>query len=333
MRNERNNPWAVPYKTLTVMVRIAVLGFVLAVIAAPFYLSIPARFFTPAAPVETAVAAPVSHAFDNISLVGKAAFVYDVREHRVLFAKNEEAQLPLASLTKIMTAIVAAGTLPPYTTIPITPESVAVATSSNVVIGEKWRLQDLLDYTLVLSSNDGASSIAAAAGAVMLGHDEYATGTEYQEGKNAFIAKMNATAKSLGLVQTYYLNETGLDESTQISGAYGSARDMATLLTYVLARYPNLFSATRYSALRRAPENGAPRIAINTDIITSSIPDLLISKTGYTDLAGGNLAVVFDASFGHPIIVVVLGSTEPGRFEDVKKLVDAAINSFNENLP
>jgi D-alanyl-D-alanine carboxypeptidase len=58
---------------------------------------------------------------------------------------------------------------------------------------------------------------------------------------------------------------------------------------------------------------------------------LLGSKTGLTDLAGGNLAVVFDAGFDHPVGVVVLGSSEKGRFEDVEKLVWSTIEYLNQN--
>lgn len=54
----------------------------------------------------------------------------------------------------------------------------------------------------------------------------------------------------------------------------------------------------------------------------------MASKTGLTDLAGGNLAIAFDAGLGHPIVVVVLGSTEDGRLTDVENLVDATLASF-----
>ena len=54
-----------------------------------------------------------------------------------------------------------------------------------------------------------------------------------------------------------------------------------------------------------------------------AIPGLLGGKTGYTNLAGGNLAVIYDAGLNHPIVVVVLGSTLEGRFGDVETLVDA----------
>jgi len=60
----------------------------------------------------------------------------------------------------------------------------------------------------------------------------------------------------------------------------------------------------------------------------TSIPGILLSKTGYTDLAGGNLVVVFDAGINHRVAVVVLGSTQTARFTDVEKLIHATLASF-----
>jgi D-alanyl-D-alanine carboxypeptidase len=66
----------------------------------------------------------------------------------------------------------------------------------------------------------------------------------------------------------------------------------------------------------------------NTDPIVKTVPHLLLSKTGFTDLAGGNLALVFDAGIQHPIAVVVLGSTKSARFTDGAALVAATLAHF-----
>ena len=65
--------------------------------------------------------------------------------------------------------------------------------------------------------------------------------------------------------------------------------------------------------------------ARNTNQETGKFPLLIASKTGYTDLAGGNLALAFDAGFNRPIIIVVLGSSYEGRFADAEKLVWATL--------
>ena len=71
-------------------------------------------------------------------------------------------------------------------------------------------------------------------------------------------------------------------------------------------------------------------VAVNTDLDIGKIPGLLASKTGFTALAGGNLVVAFDASIGRPIIVVVLGSTEDGRFTDVAQLTSSSLAYINQ---
>ena len=138
---------------------------------------------------------------------------------------------------------------------------------------------------------------------------------------------MNAKARKLGLAQTYYLNATGLDGSEQVSGGYGSARDVAFLLAYIIKNAPHAISATRYSSVA-VVSSQASYTAKNTNSSLPQIPGLIASKTGFTTLAGGNLAVVFDAGFNHPIAVVVLGSTREGRFRDVQKLVAASFEAI-----
>ncbi len=66
----------------------------------------------------------------------------------------------------------------------------------------------------------------------------------------------------------------------------------------------------------------------NTNEVVQNIDGLIASKTGYTDLSGGNLVVAFDAGLNHPIIVTVLGSSQEGRFSDTLKLINEARNAI-----
>ncbi len=140
---------------------------------------------------------------------------------------------------------------------------------------------------------------------------------------------MNQTAQALGLSQTYYINENGLDVNADISGGYGSAENIGSLLTYIITHKPDLLEATRYptATISSFSKN---HVAKNTDTIINEIPGLIASKTGYTSLAGGNLAVAFDAGLQRPMVIVVLGSTESGRFTDVSQLVKATMNYVRE---
>src|SRR5581483_1075340 len=189
-------------------------------------------------------------------------------------------------------------------------------------LDEKWKLKDLLDFSLVVSSNDGARSIASVAGAMDLKTDDYNLGRE------DFIKKMNEEAKKIGLVNTYYMDENGLDIGNT-AGATGSAEDIAKLLTYIVTHKPDLLEATRYK-VETIDSLNTSHVAKNTDEIVNEIPGIIASKTGYTDLAGGNLAVAFDSSIGHPIVVVVLGSTKTGRFDDMAALVKASLEYSRE---
>jgi D-alanyl-D-alanine carboxypeptidase (penicillin-binding protein 5/6) len=127
------------------------------------------------------------------------------------------------------------------------------------------------------------------------------------------------------------MNEHGLDRGENRVGAYGSAKDMVVLFEYILKNYPDLLEATKYSHLTFQDESGALYTANNTNVASDLIPSLIASKTGYTDLAGGNLVVAFDAGLNHPVIVSVLGSTRDDRFADTLTLVNATMKYIKDN--
>jgi len=230
------------------------------------------------------------------TLIAKAVVVYDVKANKILFEKNANAPLALASLTKLMAAEAILATEDEGTTITITSADLAPEGDSGLIVGEVWTLKNLLTFGLVASSND-AMAAAASGGGI--------------EGT---VEKMNNLAQVFGLTSMHFANPTGLDTSSTTAGAYGSARDMALLVSDFLRQYPVLFSAT--------VNETTPMKATAEPIL--DIPGLIGAKTGYTDLAGGNLVAAFDIEVGHPIVVVVLGSSREGRFTDVRNLIDAA---------
>jgi len=263
-----------------------------------------------------------SNAFTNIEINSKSAYVFDVRENRAVFKKDEFVQMPLASITKLMTAVVAVENVPENSKITIKKEFLVADGDSGLLAGENWRLKDLLDFSLVASSNDGTYSIASVVGAMSLNSNDYEIGRE------EFIKKMNEKAKELGLFQTYFINDSGLDEGL-LSGGYGSAIDVAKLMQYALKNHPNILEATKYSSLS-VDSLDYTHIIDNTNKEVTSIPGILASKTGFTNMAGGNLVVAFDAGIGQPFIVVVLGGTTEGRFSDIAKLVSATTAYITE---
>ncbi|MEK7170247.1 MAG: hypothetical protein AAB767_03095 [Patescibacteria group bacterium] len=278
--------------------------------------------------VPTATAAAIvaqrENPFDSVSLSAKAAFVYDLKTKKELFAKNENDVLPLASITKIMTAVAALSFIPETTYITIDAEALRAEGDSGLKVGERWLLRDLLQFTLIESSNDGAVAVASAGG------EMFATGTEGEnQSRSLFVDEMNTMAESIGLRSTRFYNESGLDLDPRNAGAYSTAKETAYMLAYGLEKFPSIFSETRWSELILTGDTEKHE-AKNTNKGTGHFPLLIASKTGYTDLAGGNLIIAFDAGFNHPIIVSVLGSTINGRFTDAEALVWATLDALSE---
>ncbi len=260
-----------------------------------------------------------SKEFGHLSLEAKAVYVLDTSNNRVLFSKNASISLPLASITKIMSAIVAHETFPSDTIITITQTALNQEGDSDFTLGERWQLGNLLQYALVTSSNDAMTAIKEY-------YDEHHPPGEPRD----FITAMNTKAQELHLSQTAFFNESGLDISTATYMTNkGSAQDTAYLLNYAIQRIPEILDETRYSKGTIASLDQTHTIH-NTNEIINTIPWAVGSKTGFTDLAGGNLAISFDATIGRPIIIVVLGSSREGRFSDMKKLINATYSAVTK---
>ena len=249
-----------------------------------------------------AVVAPSE--FDTVRLVGKAAVVIDIKTGATLFVFNADTQLPLASLTKVPMVLAVSETLSPDDLMTIPYDTAPSSSGRRLTKGARWRVQDVIDFTLVASSNEGATMLAAAADAGLR--------QKYPQAPvgSATLWRMNDLARTLGLEHTYFLNVNGLDIDATHSGAYGSARDVAKLFAYAESADSSLFSDTRRDDISlTSPDGKHVTSAINTNEAQGEIPGLVMGKTGYTDLAGGNLAIVFDVGLSHPVVAVVLGST------------------------
>lgn len=262
---------------------------------------------------EAPAVAPAPDAYEQVSLIGKAAVVYDLATGEVLFARNAKAQLPLASLTKLLTVYAAATALPRDARVTITDEALLADGESGFAAGETFEFDDLARLALVSSSNDATEAIALATEA-----------KRAQSGPNL----LASAAAAIGLSQTYALNGTGLDESTSVSGGYGSATDVAKLAGALLATAPDIARATTETSFTIRSTAGTSHTLTNTNPDVIRVPSLLLSKTGFTDLAGGNLVVVYDAGIGHPVAIAVLGSTREGRFTDVSTLLSRTAKHF-----
>lgn len=239
-------------------------------------------------------------AFVDIQIRGKAYVIYDILDDKIIASKNSTTTLPLASLTKVMTAYTAYSHLDKSKQIVIKPTSLDEGYDLGLKNGQSWDLSELLKYTLVFSSNDGALAIADSSG------------------RSKFIEQMNTDSKTLGL-GLQFTNPAGLDEGNALGGT-GTALDVAKLFIEARKKLPQILDATTKKRVSVMSSSGRITGVPNTNQVVTTIDGIEASKTGYTDLAGGNLAVVADIAIGHPIVIVVLGSTREARFSDVELL-------------
>lgn len=264
---------------------------------------------------EAAAVVTTRDPFADISLRARSVYVWDVAAGVPLYEKNAETVWPLASITKLMTTLLSYELVADDTAVTISPRAAAQQSGGTLTAGETFKAKQLADFALVSSYNSAAYTLADSVGALLGDGDPVAL----------FVEGMNIKADELGLSSLEFHNPTGLDISSTEAGAYGSARDVSRLVEYIYEQYPEILIPTITPRTRIYNTAGGYHESDNTNDIITDIPNLLGTKTGYTDLAGGNLTIIFDAGFNRPIIITVLGSTHSERFADMKKLIAAVL--------
>ncbi len=259
----------------------------------------------------TVVAQNTAPDFKTPNLEAKAFAIYSMRDRKIIAGENQSAVLPLASLTKIFTAILASEIFNNKDTVTITASDLKTEGDSGLILGSKWRAKTLASYMLVVSSNDAAEALRREM--------EAKTSRKYKD----LVADLS---KQLGLKSAFALNASGLDENSELSGAYASAEDVAKIIAYASNKAPEIFNASTKKTVYFYDKEGREYEAKNTNKAIEFIFNARASKTGYTDLAGGNLAIAFDLAPGETYSIVVLGSSRDGRFKDVEKLYNALLD-------
>ncbi len=235
------------------------------------------------------------------------------------FERDADTQVQIASITKVMTAIVALETADLSTEITVSATAASVGGSSaSLVAGDVLTLQDALIALLLPSGNDAAQAIAETLGALMT--DEASTETAVE----AFIAAMNAKAQQLGMTDSLFANAHGLDYDEYAADMHCSARDVATMCAYAmqLDAFQNIVSQP--SATIEIERNGAivELTLTTTDQLLDSYEGACGIKTGYTALAGQCFAGACERDGTVYYAVVLNSSSENQRFEDTETLVD-----------
>lgn len=240
------------------------------------------------------------------------------------FERHATEMTQIASLTKIMTALVAVDYLDATSTIEVTPEAASVGESSaGLAQDDVMTFNDALKALLTASGNDAASAIAQAAGAVLLsqqGQDGDAYACEA-----AFVDAMNAKAAELKLANSHFTNPHGLDFDAYAQGQYSCAADVAAMLRAAM-QHELIRVNIGFSQVDIVVQRGGVPTTIslaNTDTMLGSYEGTCAAKTGYTLAAGPCVATAANRDDGHEYYAVVLGSSsKPQRFTDSQALYD-----------
>jgi len=216
--------------------------------------------------------------------------VLDPTTGQTLFAKNADQQAPIASITKLMTAMVVLdANLPLDEAVEITTDDIDLVknTHSKLPIGSRFRRDDLMRLALMASDNRAASAL----------------GRNYPGGIDAFVAAMNAKAQSLGLTQTHYVDSSGLSPQN-VSSPADLGKLVAAASSYELIREYTTTSAVSV----QLPESKRKLSFVNTNaLVRHSDWKIGLSKTGYINEAGKCL--VMQAMIANqPVVIVLLDS-------------------------
>ena len=248
------------------------------------------------------------------NLQAKAFVIYNAQDKKIIASKGAEQPLPLASITKIFTAMLAIEHLDLNDTITIRKKDLRTEGESGLKEGTKWQIAELIKYMLFVSSNDAASALARKL--------QEKIGKNYKE-------LFDNLAKKLRLQTAFAVNPSGLDENSSLAGAYASAKDVAKAFAYSTEKYTEVFEVTSKKSHVFKDLSGNEYRAKNTNQSIEYIFGAVASKTGFTDLAGGNLAIAFDLSPNDRLVIVVLGSSKEGRFSDTVKLYNATLDYYS----
>ncbi|MFH1546051.1 MAG: D-alanyl-D-alanine carboxypeptidase family protein [Patescibacteria group bacterium] len=248
-------------------------------------------------------AAPRLAEFSQPVVRAEAALVMDLESGRILFAKNAEQKRAVASLTKLMTAIVARENYDLDEIVTVSTEAAKQpAAKIWLTVGEQISVGSLLKAILIESANDAAIALAE------------------KMGLEKFMEKMNLKAEALGLRNSNFENPVGYDAAENFS----TARDLATLAGYFL-RDEVLREIAKTPRAGIAATNGIVHELYSTNNLFGTYLDIRGLKTGRTDEAGECLAAIARMENGKEILAIVLNS--PKRFQETKALLTWAEKS------
>jgi D-alanyl-D-alanine endopeptidase (penicillin-binding protein 7) len=244
----------------------------------------------------------------GLNLRSQAALILDAEHGRILFHKNADAVLPIASITKLMTAIVVLDANLPLTEEIIIEDAdvdILKNTRSRLRVGSSLARRDILRLALMSSENRAAAAL----------------GRTYPGGISVFVEAMNRKAFELGMGNSYFVDSTGLN-----SANVSTARDLAKLVDaaedYDIIRE---FSTTAKHAVVFGDEDRSLQFVNSNNLVRSGNWDIGVSKTGFLSEAGRCLVMQAKIT-GKTIIIILLDSwgknTRIGDANRIKKWME-----------
>lgn len=249
---------------------------------------------------------------DNNDITAKSALVYDLTSNKSIYEKSASDRLPMASLTKIMTAIIALENKKSDNKYRVTEQDLVGEDSMGLSEGEIVSFDDLL-YGLMLPSGNDASEVLA---------------NNHPTGRDGFINDMNRKAESLGLKDTNFVNPSGLQGD---GNQYTTTYDLLVITRYALENFPQFAEvvATAEHAIPKTDQHKAFDLYNETNLLTT-YEGVKGVKTGFTPEAGLCLVTYLDYK-GHKIIGILLNSEN--RRGEMKILLDYSLKIYGINPP
>lgn len=247
----------------------------------------------------------------ELPVEAKAALLMEKETGQVLFAKEEHQRLEPASVTKIMTLLltmeaISRGELRYEDTVTVSKNAASMGGSQVYLSeGEQITVEELLKAVCVSSGNDAAVALAEQVSGV----------TEL------FVQQMNNRAKELGMVDTCFLNPTGLPAEGHVTSAY----DIALMSRELILRHPDL---RRFTTIWMDTIRGGEFGLSNTNKLIRFYEGATGLKTGSTDAAGYCISATAERSGMELIAVVLGGETSQQRFEDAKTLLNYGFSTY-----
>ncbi|OGE64082.1 hypothetical protein A3J13_01130 [Candidatus Daviesbacteria bacterium RIFCSPLOWO2_02_FULL_36_8] len=236
-------------------------------------------------------------------ITAKSAIFLDSKDGTILYSKNINEKLPIASLAKVMTVLISLEHKKMEDDFTISKRATEMEPDEMILLPEETlTLKELLYGIFLVSANDAAEVLA-----------ESVTGN-----RDEFIKLMNKKAKQLGMENSYFANPTGLDEDD--NNSFSSAYDLAILARFLIHHYPEVveISKTPYIFIPETESHQSYEMWSGINLLTT-YPGVVGFKTGYTPDAGLTLITLARID-GHEVIGVLLGSE--ARRDEARELLD-----------